>query len=51
MKILWEITFMTDYPYSSSMVVEAATEDEAWKEFEKQKGYKRDEYCFIKLIT
>jgi hypothetical protein len=46
----WKITFMTDYPYSGSHIVNAKTEKSAWKKFEKETGVKRDEYCSIKKL-
>jgi hypothetical protein len=46
----WKITYMTDYPYSDSITVEARTESSAWKKFEKKVGFKRNEYCSIKEL-
>jgi len=46
----WKITYMTDYPYSDSMIVKAETEADAWNEYEKMGGYKRNEYCQIKKL-
>ena len=50
-KDLWKISFMTDYPYSDTMTVLASNEKEAWKKFEKKRGYPRNEYCSIKKLT
>lgn len=49
-KTQWEVTYMTDYPYSDTMNVEGDTEEEAWKDFEKKHGYPRNEYCSIKRM-
>jgi len=49
-KTRWEVTYMTDYPYSDTMIVEGNTEEEAWKDFEKKHGYPRNEYCSIKRV-
>jgi len=49
-KTYWKVTFMTDYPYSDTMVVEGDTEEEAWKDFEAKHGYPRNEYCSIVKI-
>ena len=46
----YKVTFMTDYPYSDCLIIEAKDEAEAWKEFEKQHGYPRNEYCSIERI-
>jgi hypothetical protein len=45
----WEITFVTDYPFSDKMLVLASTEDDAWDKFAK-KGRERNEYCLIKMV-
>lgn len=50
-KNLWEVRYMTDYPYSDTMQVEGSTEAEAWEEFERRYGYPRNEYCSIKQLT
>lgn len=47
----WKITFMTDYPYSDYILVDAYTEEEAWDQFEERQGYERDEYCSIEQIS
>jgi hypothetical protein len=49
-KTYWRVRFMTDYPYSDTMVVEGDTEEEAWKDFETKHGYPRNEYCSIVKI-
>ena len=38
---------MTDYPYSDWVLVEGKTEKEAWENFEKKVGFKRNEFCSI----
>ena len=46
----YKITFMTDYPYSDCMIIDAKNETEAWKKFEKKHGYPKNEYCSIEKI-
>jgi len=46
----WKVTYVTDYPYSNSIIVEAEDEEGARKEFEKKTGYKLGDYCVIKEI-
>lgn len=46
----WKIIYVTNYPYSNSIIVEAENERDARKEFEKKTGYKISEYCVIKEI-
>jgi hypothetical protein len=46
----WKITYMTDYPYSDSVIVEARTENSAWKKFEKKVGFKQNEFCSIEKL-
>lgn len=49
-KTYWQVTFMTDYPYSDTIVVEGNTEEIAWRNFEKKRGYSRNKYCSIKKL-
>lgn len=46
----WKITYMTDYPYSDYVLIDAYTEKEAWDEFESRGLGKRNEYSEIEKI-
>lgn len=46
----WKIIYVTDYPFTNTMTVEAVDEMGARREFEKQTGYEFSEFCVIKEI-
>lgn len=46
----YKIIYVTDYPYSDYVLIDAHSEEEAWDEFERRGLGKRNEYSSIEKI-